>query len=222
MYFLKVIRERGIKFIYDYFMENILFDIIHGTKTASRVTKENQKFLLKDNEKDEGLLYVASFTSVVQKSIKIIMSFSDNIGVQPNQFIDLGCGKGKSLIIAFKKFSYYFNYKIIGIEYDPNLIQLCNDNIKKVKASAKIKVINASATSVTDYIEGDLPVVYLYNSFQGDTFRTVINSLKKYRHFLIYVDPVMSKSEELLDHKIIAEHRGKYNADTWKIYYFDP
>ena len=63
-----IIRKRGFRFFWDYFKESIWFDLRFGTSTFLRVPKIKQKIKIEDNRNDDGLLYVASFTSVIFKT----------------------------------------------------------------------------------------------------------------------------------------------------------
>ena len=99
LYIFLVIRKRGIRFFWDYFKESIWFDLRFGTSTFLRVPKTNQKIKIEDDKNDDGLLYVASFTSV---TLNTILRAKDVMGTErfrQAQFMDLGCGKGKTLII---------------------------------------------------------------------------------------------------------------------------
>ena len=221
-YIIQVIKRRGLRFLYDFFLENALFDFLHGTRTALRVTKNKQSYSLLKGQQDDGLLYVASFTSVVKKCLKIVIeNHRDVRGFQQLQFLDLGCGKGKSLIIAAKNFSAEFSSGIMGIEYDPVLVDAGRSNLRAANIVNSAQIIQDSALNFKKYIKDGILVVYLYNSFQGDTFIGVMKELKRYDHYLIYVDPILECSPQLKGHKLIAEHNGRYNADTWKIYRYE-
>ena len=67
-----------------------------------------------------------------------------------------------------------------------------------------------------------MTLIYLYNSFQGDTLYKVLKQLSGCEHLLIYVDPV--EANELIQRKYVElnSNVGRYNADTWKLFHFKP
>ena len=125
------------------------------------------------------------------------------------------------MVIVAKSFSDEFSAGILGIEYDPALVDVGRSNLRTAKVANSAQIIQDSALNVAKYIKDGFLVVYLYNSFQGDTFNEVMDELKRHDHYLIYIDPVMAHSPKLRDYNLIAEHIGRYNADTWKIYRYE-
>src|SRR5437868_2732795 len=80
-------------------------------------------------------------------------------------FIDVGCGKGKVLLMA----SRYDFKKLRGIEFDRNLCKVARENIvifrRKTRVSIDIEVVEAD---VLEYeMTGEENVFYLYNPFDG-------------------------------------------------------
>jgi SAM-dependent methyltransferase len=212
------IRQRGLRFLWDYFRESIWFDLRYGTSTFSRVPKTEQTINSSNDERENGLLYVASFTSVTRKTVEHARSALSHIGADAVQFIDLGCGKGKALLVYAKDFSHDNAAKAIGIEYDPALADRARDNLKKAAfAHDRVQVITDSATNLHNYIERETAIIYLYNSFQGETLDRVLDALTGLRHVLIYVDPAERWKLPERGYTVIAENTGRYNADTWLV-----
>ena len=115
-------------------------------------------------------------------------------------------------------FRHSSNYPAIGIEYDSDLCALARQNIAKNQSSKdKIQIINDSAINSREYLSADSAIVYLYNSFQGETFTSTLSSLQSIPHVLIYVDPAMRNILGEYGYRIVEDHQGKYNADTWLV-----
>lgn len=148
------------------FKEVILFDIINGINTASRVEKKDLH--QQDEYFESNNLYVASQTSqiklVLNKLVKIdphVLNFN---------FYDLGSGKGKVLILAHK---IGFK-KIFGVEISKELHDLCKINLKKLKIN-DIILINKNALDLNTL--KDNSVFYFYNSFEKKILDIVLDNI---------------------------------------------
>jgi SAM-dependent methyltransferase len=217
-YAFKVLNERGVGFFWTYFVESVCFDLRFGTKTSSRVTKDEQTINSTDEDADNGLLYVASFTSVTSKTVALAREIVGPKRFDQTQFVDLGCGKGKALLVYAKEFGDGKSAPALGIEYDPDLTELAVNNVERCYfAKDRVKIINDSAVNVLNHVTQDCLIIYLYNSFQGETLLATLNVLKNTPHVLIYVDPAEREVLSNYNYIIHKENRGRYNADTWLV-----
>lgn len=217
-YVVKVLRQRGVGFFWTYFVESVWFDLRHGTRTFARVTKDEQHIDSGAQEADNGLLYVASFTSVTRKSVEIARGILGDARFAKAQFFDLGCGKGKALAVYALEFGTQQPYPAIGIEYDPDLADLARANMVKCGlGDTQVRVVTDSATQLKTYAQSDTLVIYLYNSFQGKTLHAVLAELRGVPHVLIYVDPAAREVLPEYGYRIDHEVHGRYNADTWLV-----
>lgn len=217
-YAIKAISQRGVGFLFTYFKESMWFDLRHGTKTSSRVPKEEQSIDTGSDEVTNGLLYVASFTSVVKKSLGVAKKMLGAERYKTAHFIDLGCGKGKTLLVYALAHRGQGTPRAVGIEYDPTLTVQAKENVEHCGLSTnEIEIYTDSAVNVLEYMQSETLIIYLYNSFQGETLRQVLEQLKDTPHVLIYVDP--AERTMLPDFGYVIEHEatGKYNADTWLV-----
>jgi hypothetical protein len=216
-YIFKKLLKRGPFFLWTYFRESILFDLTNGTNTHFRSVKPEKKQLYKPDEYDDGVIYVASFTSVVNNTLNVAKEFLGE-KFYMSQFVDLGCGKGKSLLLYALDHKKQQTYPCIGIEYDGTLYSKAMKNLVRLRLYPNTAtVICDSATEFQRYISTHWLIVYIYNSFQGDTFRKTLDRLSNYPHLLIYVDPHEKSVLSEYGYDILATHDGKYNADTWLV-----
>ena len=208
--------KKGPLFFFIYFKESLLFDLIRSTNTSLRVTKHKQSFSTNNFDINDGLLYVASFTSVIKKTLSISVNYLKSKKYNNFQFIDLGCGKGKAILVFDEMFKCI--YKTKGIEYDPILCEIANRNINiNKKRNRNVEIFCDSAVNINKYIESDVVIFYFYNSFQGQTLDLVLNSLKNLKHIIIYVDPVEIDNFISRGYRSISSNNGKYNANTWYV-----
>lgn len=109
------------------------------------------------------------------------------------EFVDLGSGKGRVLLVA----SEFGFTRIVGIEISRELHEIAQRNVRRyraaVKAAAAIEVRNHDATG---YRFGRAPVVlFLFNPFDQATLRQVLaeleTSLSEHPRdaLVIYVNP---------------------------------
>ncbi|MFK7848605.1 MAG: hypothetical protein AB8G77_25180 [Rhodothermales bacterium] len=222
LYIVKAIHQRGVGFLFDYFKECILFDLRRGTSTSSRVPKVEQPLNNENSDVQDGLLYVASFTSVTRNSVKTVFDYWGSENFFNAQYMDLGCGKGKTLIIFEEKYKNKLAHKPIGIEYDENLSELGKRNLEKSFKEPKSEIYCDSAINLKKYARSDHLLIYLYNSFQGETLQRTLDELSEYKHIVIYVDPVEAKSFQDRGYGLIHSQVGKYNADTWSVFEYEP
>jgi 16S rRNA G966 N2-methylase RsmD len=211
-YLLRTLVERGPQFLWIYFREAIGFDLLHGTNTHLRRPKQP----VGREGYDDGLLYVASLTSTIKRSLRVAQRF---LGAQFErcQFVDLGSGKGKTLLVYCAEYAQRSAPRAIGIEYSEELCAIARKNLSKMKIPAeRATIVCDSAVNVLQYCDKDRPlVVYLYNSFQGRTLREVIGRLASVPHVLIYVDPVERAYLEETGYASLAFEQGRYHASTW-------
>lgn len=85
-------------------------------------------------------------------------------------FVDIGCGKGRALLLAEE---YDFR-EIIGVEFSPRLSKIAAANAAKI-GSQRISVVCDDARQFE--FPPEPLVVFLYNPFSGEIFRSVMQRL---------------------------------------------
>ena len=112
-----------------------------------------------------------------------------DIDFQKFTFVDLGCGKGRALLLATR---YRFR-RIIGVEFSSALVKIATANVAKVKKDIEIVFQDASK-----YVFPREPfVVFLNNPFTGNVLRETILNLCSYQgqreSYIVYVNCVCDK-----------------------------
>ncbi|HEY5329682.1 MAG TPA: class I SAM-dependent methyltransferase [Acidobacteriaceae bacterium] len=113
-------------------------------------------------------------------------------------FFDLGCGKGRVLIMAHE----YGFQRIVGVELSKMLIKTCRRNLSRL-GIANASVVEEDAATVA-FPDGPV-VVFMYNPFRPPVFDAVIERLAKHQYplFLIYVTP---------EHRNVIEQTGRFTT----------
>jgi SAM-dependent methyltransferase len=90
-------------------------------------------------------------------------------------FVDLGSGKGRALLLA----SEYSFREIIGVEVQPELHRIAQDNVARFNSSAR--KCNRVSTFCMDAREFEFPeeplVIYLFNPFPDYVLEVVLKNL---------------------------------------------
>lgn len=101
--------------------------------------------------------------------------------------LDVGCGKGRVSLYL----NYMLHCKVIGIDFNENLIDIANENKNNLKCDVEFKCISAQ-----DYIIKDETCFYFFNPFSIEIFFSVINNIlisyyenpREIKIFLYYPD----------------------------------
>jgi SAM-dependent methyltransferase len=136
------------------------FDARYGTDTSGRL--EPSSLGIADAElRERAIVYLASPEKVTRWML-------DNVEVIPHErsFVDLGCGKGRVLLVAAQR---PFR-SVIGVELSPELSTIARHNLERFPARFRkcqeLRVENADATSF-DFPDTDL-LIHLYHPFEPD------------------------------------------------------
>jgi SAM-dependent methyltransferase len=183
-----LISTGGFERLWQHLWQNVIsFDLKYGTNTARWV---NVPDFPKDLKNVEHLRrYRCSLQSELQTSFNAAADIlaKHNIREQDASFYDLGCGKGKPLILAALHHEFA---SITGIDFHPGLVEIANNNIQKVAASQRrqgnfkkckgleeIKVVHGDVTDFKDY--ADTSVVYMYFPFDEEITQQVRDNIEK-------------------------------------------
>jgi len=158
------------------------FDAKNGTDTGGahplwklRIASTNARF---------GRKYQATGEAELVEAL-------DFLRIQPSSFtfVDLGCGKGRTLLVASR-----LGFKrVIGVEFANELVLVARENIRKQGINGAT-VVEGDAADFC-FPDGNL-VLYLYNPFSHDVMRKVISNLRgrdSGQLFVIYKVPLCAE-----------------------------
>jgi SAM-dependent methyltransferase len=149
------------------------FDSEHGTDTGG--VAPLWKFRIDSPNAVFGGKYQSTDEQELADSVHFLSENPHNL-----TFIDLGCGKGKTLIVAA---SLGFK-QIIGVEFVHELAEIARKNL------AKMRIANAVVleTDAANYRPPDSDaVIYLYNPFSQEVMEKVVANLRESRSHKLYV-----------------------------------
>jgi SAM-dependent methyltransferase len=154
------------------------FDIKNGTDTSGLVPLWKLSIAAKNVRFCKGYRPIEPWEleTAVKALDEDITSFT---------FVDLGCGKGRPLLIAGR---LGFR-RVIGVEFAAELAAIARRNIQKMGLT-NASVVHGDATEFA-FPEGDL-VVFLFNPFGPELMAKVAANLELRRHgklYVIYVKP---------------------------------
>ena len=131
------------------------------------------------NFKTLNYKYYNLFTriQIIPRSSSSFISLLDKFKItNKDVFLDIGCGDGYNLLYI----NYFYKFKkIIGIEIDNNIFEICKYNINLINSN-KIDIHNIDAIKYK--ISGDVNFIYLYNPFAKDYSQNNID-IKELNHY---------------------------------------
>lgn len=135
-------------------------------------------------------------------------------------FIDLGCGKGRVLLMAGAlPFA-----RVVGVEYSTQLAGIARDNLQRYRgprAAGGIAVQTCDATRF-EYPPGDL-VVFMYHPFDEVIMRQVVQGLvalaqaQPRRLVVLYFKPVYAALWDAADGFELRHDSALYRAYQWNV-----
>lgn len=147
------------------------FDARYGTDTAGSV-QPDQLGITDTEARGQAILYLPSPTRVTRWMF-------DNIGVDHREYslVDLGCGKGRVLLVA----SDYPFRQIVGVEISPDLAAIARQNIDRYQPPSRqcrqVSVANVDATRFE--FPGTNLLLHLYHPFEPAITIAVLRNLQR-------------------------------------------
>ncbi|MES1210398.1 MAG: hypothetical protein ABUS79_31045 [Pseudomonadota bacterium] len=164
------------------------FDRANGTDTSGSVLVEQMRIAHDHPAFATTVAYGGSQPSVIRAAIRALPS------VDRATFIDLGCGKGRPLLVATE-----FPFRdIVGVELAEDLAQIARANAAAIAARhperkrARIEVGDAGAFPLPP---GDL-VLFMYYPFRSAMTARIVSALERAIDqepravYVIYVNPI--------------------------------
>ena len=208
-------KKKGARLPFDYFFQNHLFDILYGVDTNHWLPKES--FDSYPDNYEHGEMYMCSWSSEIKFAFNELKS---RLGEDFDKylFVDLGCGKGKALLLWDKLITRNGSaQKIIGIEYYKPLFLVAERNLHKCGSKAQIvlgDVAEIDLAEISKHI-----ILYMYNPFDEVIIRRMLDKNRECDVYVVYNYPVYAQELELLGFRQVSEKRGWHpNAQT-RIYH---
>lgn len=183
------------------------FDRIHGTDTGAfeslwklKIRSPNARF---------GNSYQATDEQELLDAIQFIHE-----NPRTFTFIDIGCGKGRTLLVASK-----LGFKnVIGVEFARELTEIARTNLAKV-GIANAVVEHADAVDFR-FPDSDM-ILYLYNPFSEEVLRRVVGNLREFHSRKLYVIYKMPICGNVFDSSGFLTRFGcppaRPNIQIWKV-----
>jgi SAM-dependent methyltransferase len=146
------------------------FDRRYGTDTAGAVDT-SALGIDSDERREQAILYLPS-------PVRVTRWMLESVGIEHGDFtfVDLGCGKGRVLLVAAQ---YPFR-RILGVDISAELTSIARSNAERFRHQAggckSIDIVNADATTI-DFPETDL-LLHLYHPFDPAVTRAVLRRLE--------------------------------------------
>ena len=139
------------------------FDRIHGVDTEGMVPRWEM------GDVGPNLLHAVQYLPSKPKKFYALLD-SLPINFVDFTFVDIGSGKGRTLLLAQR---YHF-HKTIGVEFVPELCETARKNLEICRCLAEIPCMDATQF---DFPEGPL-VVYMCNPFSAQPMRAMVKNLE--------------------------------------------
>ncbi len=169
------------------------FDKYYGTDTNQQL--DLQEYAVDSPNLEHACWYEAITKTYFDKMIKqLSIEFKETV------FIDLGSGKGKSLMLAA---DYPFK-KIIGVEFSPELHEIAKNNVILFKSKKNIDTpiqLHCMDAELYNFPIENI-VLFLYNPFQGKVMLSVVEKIEKFilryphKFAILYRNPKCSEMFE--------------------------
>lgn len=161
------------------------FDLRYGTDTGG--IEPLWKFKIHSPNAHFGSRYEVTQEQELADAVTFL-----NEDLKNFTFIDLGCGKGRTLLVASK-----LGFKqMIGVEFVRELVEIARTNVAK-RQIANAVVLHADAADF-EFPDSNL-VVYLYNPFSQEVLRGVVAKMKAGCSKRLYVIYKGSQCTEIFD-----------------------
>lgn len=149
------------------------FDEKYGVSTSGYVEPENSGI-----EDEEARTFASRYVATDERVMNHVFDKAlAGLNARDFSFVDLGCGKGRTLILAAQR---PFK-RVIGVELSPDHSKIARQNVERYLASkhpVACRDVRVDCANATEYAfpEGDL-FVYMYSPFQVPVLRTVADNL---------------------------------------------
>ena len=142
------------------------FDLVHGTDTGGYISGADLPSV------SLSALYITAYAGIAPT---VLIQAIEDLPLEPEKFtfIDLGCGKGRALMVAAQ-----FPFRnLLGVEIASELCTSARANIAlKRDWDSRISILNEDATTVI-FPDGPL-LIFMFHPFLAPVLRRVLANLE--------------------------------------------
>ncbi len=166
-----------------YKIEDLYFEKKYGLDLGGVIYNYNL-----DAINSESLLHATAYQAVWNRNVNELICEAEKLGANFENFIDIGSGKGKACLYAYKLNRFK---KIIGVEFSNSLTEIANNNKMKMNAN-EINFILGDAREY--HLPKEHNLIFMFNPFDGNILREfiVINYqlIKETKSIIAYANDV--------------------------------
>ena len=185
------------------------FDITYDVETGGNIP------LASLDVNDENWVYGFNYQGSPPFDLAKLLEFA-NIDYASTHFLDLGCGKGRMLLMASE---LGFTH-VTGVEISYELARIAQQNVADYRRQRKVPPITVLTADVATFEIPPQPLlVYLYNPFGAPVMAAIIRRLQKSlvarprRVSVVYARPELSAMWALCD-----DFQLVFNDERFHIY----
>jgi SAM-dependent methyltransferase len=149
------------------------FDTRYGVDTSGLIGGGD----LRTGHKNDvfNTAYYGMAPSRFRQSIADWLSDRSHAAVADYSFVDLGCGKGRAVMLA----SEFPFRQVIGVELNPSLATIAKDNVAAWTAAGRaVCPVQVECQDATEFVFPDGPcLLYLFNPFAAPVVKRLIESI---------------------------------------------
>lgn len=182
------------------------YDAVYGTDTGGKLSLDG--LTIASANRQYGTGYQRTPPQRLHQSVSFL-------GIDPADFtfVDLGCGKGITLMTA----SSLGFASVVGVEFAKELVDIAQGNLAKA-GIPNVSVLHGDAADF-EFPVGNL-IVYLYNPFRLPVLERVVERLRKLTS-KVYVIFTRCHYKEFLDSTGFLIHiggpTGDSQVDIWRV-----
>jgi SAM-dependent methyltransferase len=203
-------RAKSAAGFYEQKPSGVAWDARLGIETESRISASELDVDVKSIKWAQGNRYEPSSVDAFREMMDAL-----KIDFEQYEFVDLGSGKGRTLILATE---YGFR-KITGVEYAKNLHDVASRNIEKLKGKIRnwenVVAVHLDATKFA--IPNEPVVLYMFNPFSLGPMKTIVRNIvrsveKKPRDnlFIVYSEPRQKELFNESEYFLKIKYTGDY------------
>ncbi|RJF95887.1 class I SAM-dependent methyltransferase [Noviherbaspirillum saxi] len=187
--FVRAVKRSVYSFLYPLYQKSVgwHFDRKWGTETTQIV----------EHQKDNGDPLRLTAVQYEPTSPKLFHKMMHSLNCMPEElsFFDVGCGKGRCLLMAT---TYSFR-RIVGIEFAPELVAVAENNVTRFQARhpSEIKIEIVSMDAAQYNFPDEDAVIFFFNPFTEEIMVKVLDNIRRSsrttkQRYIVYNNAVLA------------------------------